>query len=116
MPSRAVARIGAQLAQALAVAHAAGIVHRDIKPENVIVRDDGYVKLLDFGWARLLSPASAGGGHEPPRTSGGVLGTPRYMSRGRAGGGPAGSASDVFSLGVVLYELATGAHPFESDS
>jgi predicted ATPase len=113
-----VARIGAQLARALAVAHAAGIVHRDIKPENAIVRDDGYVKLLDFGLARLLWPA-ANVALAPLETSSNpslILGTPRYMSPEQARGDPAGSASDVFSLGVMLYELATGSHPFESDS
>jgi predicted ATPase/serine/threonine protein kinase len=113
-----VVRIGVQLARALAVAHAAGIIHRDIKPENVMVREDGYVKLLDFGVARLLSTPAAG---EPRVTMTGtnpgvILGTPRYMSPEQARGEMALSSSDVFSLGVVLYELATGTHPFESES
>jgi predicted ATPase/serine/threonine protein kinase len=111
-------QIGAQLAKALSVAHAAGIVHRDIKPENIIVRDDGYVKLLDFGVARLLTaPAPARGSAAMTGTGPAIiLGTPRYMSPEQARGEPAASPSDVFSLGVVLYELATGTHPFESDS
>ena len=113
-----IAQIGAQLAQALAVAHAAGIVHRDIKPENIMVREDGYVKLLDFGVARLLSAPAAG---EARRTMSGtspglILGTPRYMSPEQARGETAMGASDMFSLGVVLYELATGTHPFEAES
>jgi predicted ATPase len=116
-PIDRVVRIGAQLAQALATAHAAGIVHRDIKPENVLLRADGYVKLLDFGLARLL-PAARTSLVETGGDTGAdvILGTPRYMSPEQARGESAGTPSDVFSLGVVLYELATGTHPFEAAS
>ena len=109
------AHIGHQLAQALSVAHAAGIVHRDIKPENVMVRADGYVKVLDFGVSRLLSDAV--GSRGPSMTNPGLaVGTPRYMSPEQARGEPATASSDIFALGVVLYELATGRHPFEAES
>ena len=112
-----VARIGSQLAQALATAHAAGIVHRDIKPENVLLRDDGYVKLVDFGLARLLPAARASHEGSSHATAADVLlGTPRYMSPEQARGETADTSSDVFSLGVLLFELATGVHPFEAAS
>jgi len=103
-----------QAAEALRVAHAAGIVHRDIKPENLMVRPDGYLKLLDFGLARLQS--GPGGSAASTHTSvGALIGTVSYMSPEQARGHPASTPSDIFSLGVVLYELATGQRPFDAE-
>jgi predicted ATPase/predicted Ser/Thr protein kinase len=103
-----------QVADALRVAHAAGIVHRDIKPENLVVRPDGYVKVLDFGLARLLPGASGAGPADPAADTdpGMVLGTAPYMAPEQARAEPAGGPADVFALGIVLYELVTGVHPF----
>jgi predicted ATPase len=114
----AIVQLGAQIAQALSVTHAAGIVHRDIKPENIMVRPDGYVKLLDFGLAYVVpaSLAAESAATALMTTAGLLLGTVRYMSPEQANGEPVGSATDVFSLGVVIYELATGQHPFPADS
>jgi adenylate cyclase len=101
-----------QVAEALAVAHAAGIVHRDIKPDNAMVRPDGYVKVLDFGLARLSRAVDR---HTDTATQPGfVMGTARYMSPEQARGDAADSASDVFSMGILFYELVTGSHPFHS--
>ena len=100
-----------QIAKALSAAHRVGIIHRDIKPENIMVRDDGYVKVLDFGLARWET-----GREVTPSTktaSGTILGTLRYMSPEQARGEELPSSSDIFSLGIVLYELVTGRHPFE---
>ncbi|OFW47306.1 MAG: hypothetical protein A3J29_16195 [Acidobacteria bacterium RIFCSPLOWO2_12_FULL_67_14b] len=118
LPPSALISVARQIAEALAVAHTAGIVHRDIKPENILVRDDGYVKILDFGIARLL-PAAFEGGSETvtARTAPGMLlGSVRYMSPEQARTEKVTPATDVFSFGMVLYELATGVHPFEADS
>jgi Tol biopolymer transport system component len=104
-PVERVVEWGRQAAEALAASHAAGIVHRDIKPENLMLRSDGYVKILDFGLARHSG--------EPMEAAGGELaGTLRYMSPEQAAGQGVSSATDVFSLGIVLRELALGAHPF----
>lgn len=119
VPMESLKEFGAQAARALAVAHATGIVHRDIKPKNVMVRDDGYVKVLDFGLARLMPDRKGAldeATHAEDTGPGVVLGTPRYMSPEQTKGATLGPATDVFSLGVVLYELATGRNPFDGES
>lgn len=111
--------IAIQIAAALAAAHEAGIVHRDIKPENIMVRRDGYVKVLDFGLVKLTEHRRSdedakGSGIYLQRTSPGVvLGTVSYMSPEQALGQEVDARSDIFSLGVVLYELLSGARPFK---
>jgi eukaryotic-like serine/threonine-protein kinase len=110
--------LGIQMARALAAAHAAGITHRDIKPENIMVRDDGYIKILDFGLARL-APAALGEDTATianQTTPGQMLGTVKYMSPEQARGESVGAPSDVFSLGMVFYELAAGKPPFAATS
>ena len=104
--------IARQVAEALAVAHVAGIVHRDIKPDNVMVRPDGYVKLLDFGLARQHDVAAtlAVTGHETD--PGMVIGTVAYMAPEQARGETVAPEADIFAFGVVLYEMVTGKHPF----
>src|SRR5262245_53669499 len=111
--------LGPQMAKGLSAAHSAGITHRDVKPDNIMVREDGYVKMLDFGLARLLPTTSSdpeGATLAQQTTPGTVMGTLAYMSPEQASGQTVGSASDVFALGIVLYELATGSHPFKSDT
>jgi len=98
-----------QAASALKAAHDAQVVHRDIKPENIMIRPDGFIKVLDFGLAKLVGPSS-----DPSLTRpGSIAGTIQYLAPEQISGGPVTQRSDLFSLGVVAYELATGVRPFD---
>ncbi len=109
--------LASQMARALSAAHGAGITHRDIKPDNIMVRDDGYVKVLDFGLARLLPSGAEDAATVAQQTTPGmIMGTVAYMSPEQARGQSASPRSDVFALGIVLYELATGQHPFSAET
>lgn len=113
-------RIARQIALALGRAHRMGIVHRDIRPENIMLvrRDDDpeVVKVLDFGIARIETEAATDASSEPLTRVGSVLGTPEYMSPEQAVGEPATAASDLYALGIVLYEMLTGVRPFDGDA
>jgi len=103
-----VAEYGAQACAALTVAHGYGIIHRDIKPQNIVLTPDGAIKVMDFGIARAVDSDST--------QTGSVLGTAQYVSPEQAQGKKLGPESDLYSLGVVLYELATGRLPFEGET
>ena len=114
--------IAVQVASALAAAHDAGVVHRDIKPENIMLRPDGYVKVLDFGIAKLTEQRRASD-EQPGETTallqtrpGLVLGTVDYMSPEQARGQKVDARSDIWSVGVVLYEIVTGNPPFRGET
>ncbi len=115
--------IGAQMASALEAAHGAGIVHRDIKPENVMLRPDGYVKVLDFGLAKPVEAAFATSGYSSMMTRdsyetapGALIGTFRYMSPEQARGQSVDHRSDIWSLGAVFYEMLAGVSPFDGET
>jgi len=120
LPNRKTLDIAAQIADGLAAAHEQGIVHRDLKPENVMVTKDGYVKVLDFGLAKIIRPADENEDTAqldfPGTNPGTILGTVGYMSPEQATGKPLDFRSDQFALGAILYELATGKPAFEADN
>jgi eukaryotic-like serine/threonine-protein kinase len=109
LPPRQAARIAAEVARALQAAHQRGIVHRDVKPGNVLINRDGQVKVTDFGIARAVAEAQM-------TLPGTTLGSVHYFSPEQARGEPATASSDIYSLGIVLYELLTGRRPWEADS
>ena len=114
VPAERAQRYGVQLLEALAAAHAHGIVHRDLKPENVMVRPDGYLKVLDFGLAR--QQASEGELPQPAAGNAMPSGTLGYVSPEQCRGESATAASDMFAAGLVLYEMAAGQHAFEGST
>jgi eukaryotic-like serine/threonine-protein kinase len=110
MPAERAADVVAQAADAIAAAHALGIVHRDVKPGNLLVTPDGVVKITDFGIARAAGESAA------ITQTGQIIGTPYYISPEQAEGHPATEASDIYALGVVLYECLAGRRPFDRNT
>jgi serine/threonine protein kinase/tetratricopeptide (TPR) repeat protein len=113
MPLKEALRIAGKVSDVLATAHERGVIHRDLKPENVMISRDGYVKLLDFGLAKVRLTFVSGDKTAPHTTVGHVFGTASYMSPEQASGRAVDFRSDQFSLGVILYEMVTARRPFD---
>jgi hypothetical protein len=109
---RDAARVARQVADALAYAHADGVVHRDVKPDNILLDKRGHVLVTDFGIAKAAQAATAA----QLTTEGMIIGTPQYMSPEQATGDPVDGRSDIYSLGIVLYQMLTGGPPFDGES
>ena len=109
LPARTAAAVALQIAEALKAAHDSGVVHRDIKPHNILITDGGDIKVTDFGIARAASSSTM-------TRTGSILGTAHYLSPEQAMGEPVGPASDIYSLGVVLYEMLTGELPYDAET
>ena len=123
LPTPRLLEIGVQLASALSAAHERGVLHRDLKPSNIVVGKDGRIRVLDFGLAKLLQPQSEPIDNEAATLegqavtrAGTVLGTVPYMSPEQVRGRPVDARSDIFSLGAVLHEMASGERPFQGES
>ena len=112
LPVSVTLTVGKQLCRALEVAHAEGVIHRDIKPQNIVVEPSGFLKVMDFGIARLANPPKGKGLTE----AGTSIGTPDYMSPEQLAGGELDVRSDLYAAGVVLFECVTGRVPFEADT
>ena len=114
IPLKETLEICLQIAAALTAAHEAGIIHRDIKPENIMLRPDGYVKVLDFGLAKLIEASSVP--DDSTTQTGMIMGTPSYMSPEQARGQKVDHHTDIWSLGVLLHEMTSGSRPFKGQT
>ena len=112
LPVAVTLTVGKQICRALEVAHAEGVIHRDIKPQNIVVEPSGFLKVMDFGIARLANPPKGKGLTE----AGTSIGTPDYMSPEQLSGAELDPRSDLYAVGVVLFECVTGRVPFEAET
>src|SRR5260221_4119544 len=121
LPTRKAVDYALQTARGLAAAHDKGIVHRDLKPENLFVTEDGRVKILDFGLAKLTAPEASGHGADAPTVQavtepGLIMGTVGYMAPEQVRGKPADARSDIFAFGAILYEMVSGKRAFHGET